>query len=269
MSISNQLAETTLRIEAQLPQGVSTGSGFLFNIQQNGNVSVPILLTNKHVVTGSTNIKVIITVTDSTGNQQNTELNLGAYPVAWHDHPDQSVDLTAIAIAPYLNDLVQRSLTPRIKCLGFSEIPTEEELANLSFVENILMIGYPNGLWDNINNYPLFRSGVSATHPGKDFRGKKEFVVDIAAFPGSSGSPVFLFNEGSYSTSNALIMGTRVKLLGILYAGPQYRADGQIIIQTVPTSQVPISQTSIPMNLGYVISSKEIERFKELFPLPS
>ena len=35
MSISNQLAETTIRIEAQLPQNiVSTGSGFLFNIQQ-------------------------------------------------------------------------------------------------------------------------------------------------------------------------------------------------------------------------------------------
>jgi hypothetical protein len=267
MSISNQLAETTLRIEVQLPNGISTGTGFLFNIHQDDNGSIPILVTNKHVVRGGISGKVIVAAADSLGREENVELDLGVFPSVWRDHPDQNIDLTAMPVVPILNSLIQRSLTARIKCLSFSEIPTEEELQNLSFVEDVLMVGYPNGLWDDINNYPLFRRGVTSTHPGKDFRGKKEFVVDIAAFPGSSGSPVFLFNEGSYSTPTALVMGSRVKLLGILYAGPQYRADGEIIVQTVPTTQVPVSQTSIPMNLGYVISSQEIEKFKEIFPL--
>ncbi len=269
MSISNQLAETTLRIEAQLSNGISTGTGFLFNIRPNGKLLLPILITNKHVVEGSSSIKVIVTVVDSGGTKQNIEVNLGAYPATWHDHPDPNIDLTAISLIPFISDLGGKFLVPRIKFLSFSDIPTKEELANLSFVENILMVGYPIGLWDDTNNYPLFRSGVSSTHPDKDFRGKREFVIDIAAFPGSSGSPVFLFNEGSYSTSNALVMGTRVKLLGVLYAGPQYRADGQIVVQAVPTTQVPVAQTAIPMNLGYVISSKEIERFKEVFLLPA
>jgi hypothetical protein len=35
-------------------------------------------------------------------------------------------------------------------------IPSEEVYKDLNAVEEILMIGYPNGLWDEINNLPLF-----------------------------------------------------------------------------------------------------------------
>ena len=41
--------------------------------------------------------------------------------------------------------------------------------SELSAVEEILMIGYPNGLWDAVNNYPLIRRGVTASHPAVDF----------------------------------------------------------------------------------------------------
>ncbi len=63
---------------------------------------------------------------------------------------------------------------------------------------DILFPGYPLGSVAEIS-YPILRSGIIATPPGKDFdllsktRGKYEpvFLVDAQFFPGSSGSPVF------------------------------------------------------------------------------
>ncbi|QQN55560.1 hypothetical protein I6H46_06570 [Anaerococcus obesiensis] len=34
-------------------------------------------------------------------------------------------------------------------------IPNEEVTSNLSALEEIVMVGYPIGLWDKINNYPI------------------------------------------------------------------------------------------------------------------
>jgi hypothetical protein len=62
------------------------------------------------------------------------------------------------------------------------------------------MIGYPKGFWDRVNNLPVVRKGITATPIYIDYNGKKEFLLDIPIFSGSSGSPIVLFNEGSYST---------------------------------------------------------------------
>ena len=56
-----------------------------------------------------------------------------------------------------------------------------------------------------------------------------------------------------------MTIGTRIILIGILYAGPQYTVHGEIIVSPVPTQNRPVSQTSIPNNLGYVIKATEIE----------
>lgn len=122
------------------------------------------------------------------------------------------------------------------------------------------MIGYPNGIWDAKNNLPIIRKGVTATHPAINFNGKSEFLTDIASFPGSSGSPVFLLNVGGYMDSQGnVFMGTsRVKLLGVHYAGALHTATGDIKIVYSPTSNTPIPVTQIPNNIGVAISSKEI-----------
>ena len=134
------------------------------------------------------------------------------------------------------------------------------------------MIGYPNGLWDKVNNMPIIRKGITATKYSLDYNGKKEFVIDAACFPGSSGSPVILFNKGGYTDKKGnLKWGSgRLLLLGILYAGPQLRVDGTIRVITTPDSQSIGVQSNIPNNLGYIIKSKAIldfvpilkERFK-------
>jgi hypothetical protein len=267
MSVSNQLAEITFRLDVQQKNGIATGTGFLYSavVNTENNTSQPLLITNKHVVEDGISGRIIVTVVNTHGKTEHLKVDLTNFPNLWHDHPDKNIDLTAMPISSVIAAMQQAGLAPRVKCLFPSDIPTDAELESLNFVEDVLMIGYPNGLWDDVNNYPLFRKGITATHPGKAFKGKKEFVIDIAAFPGSSGSPIFLYNEGSYATNTGLTIGSRVKILGVLYAGPQYTADGKIIIQTVPTQQMPLSKTLIPMNLGYAISSQELLRFVDVF----
>ena len=148
-------------------------------------------------------------------------------------------------------------------------IPTSEQLQQLDAVEDVLMVGYPNGLWDEINNYPLIRKGITATHPAVPFF-RHEYpnvpltVVDIASFGGSSGSPVFIYNQGSYGGKGGnLILGQRLLFLGILFSGPVMLNDGQIVVKEVPTTQVPFARMQTMMNLGYIIASSEIMSFKD------
>ena len=96
---------------------------------------------------------------------------------------------------------------------------------------------------------------------------KKEFMIDAACFPGSSGSPVFILNENGYSdkSGNTYLGAKRIFLMGTLYAGPQSTATGEIKIINVPTVQTPITLSSIPNNLGFVIKSERILELESLF----
>ena len=108
----------------------------------------------------------------------------------------------------------------------------------LNAIENVVMLGYPNGLWDKKNNLPIVRRGVTATPPYIDFEGRPEFIIDCACFPGSSGSPVLLYNVGSFlrKKDSKVRVGGRLKLLGILWGGPQYLAPGEIKAVPIPTA---------------------------------
>jgi len=163
-------------------------------------------------------------------------------------------------IAPLLLEATAKGQSFFYVSLDPSLLPNEAELADLGTLEDVLMIGYPNGLWDSTNNMPIFRRGVTATHPNIDYEGRREFLIDAACFPGSSGSPVFLYNAtGWINRSGGIVMGgTRVKLLGVLYAGPQHTATGEVQIVTVPTQQRAIAVSTIPNNLGLVIKASRL-----------
>ena len=130
----------------------------------------------------------------------------------------------------------------------------------------MMMIGYPNGIWDVKNNMPIVRRGITATNPKLDYNGLPIFVIDCACFPGSSGSPVLIFNQGGYTDAkgNTMVGGTRVILMGILFAGPQHVAEGEIQTIDVPLQQIPISLSRIPNNLGFVVKSSKILDFKAM-----
>ena len=57
-------------------------------------------------------------------------------------------------------------------------------------LEEVLFVGYPEGLWDPDSGFPIVRRGVSATPIDSDYRSKPVFLIDAAVMPGSRGSPV-------------------------------------------------------------------------------
>ncbi len=262
MTLSEQIQHSTIRIQTNLSTGgVSTGTGFFFKfLEKETNEHIPVIITNKHVIENSTNGSFRFTIAkDGQPDYRNIrDYQVPNFQQQWIGHPDPEIDLCAMPIGGLLNEAQSRGSDFFYVSLDKSLLMSDEELSQLTALEDITMVGYPNGIWDSVNNLPIMRRGVTATHPKMDYNGKQEFMIDAACFPGSSGSPVMLLNEGSYSTQDSIVMGSRIKLLGVLYAGPQHTATGSIQIVNIPTRQEPVAISSIPNNLGIIIKAKKI-----------
>lgn len=271
LSISEKLTHSTVRIECTLADGSrSTGSGFFFHfLPDDQGSSIPAIVTNKHVVKGATVGKFNLTLSGADGGPligQHMSILVDDFEGRCIPHPDAAVDLTIFPIAQLLYQAQKQGRTFFFTGLDSRLIPSDGELGELSALEDIIMIGYPNGIWDAVNNMPVIRRGVTATHANLDYEGQREFMIDAACFPGSSGSPVFLYNAGGYTTrgGNVMMGGTRVKLLGALYAGPQYTAEGEIRIVSVPTTDRAMAFSQIPNNLGVVIKASRLREFDDV-----
>ena len=256
----------------------STGTGFFYKFDKGNGVTQPIIVTNKHVLiqydpkTGAViheydSLMVHFNLSDVKNNplpgQYYSYTALGVKE-GRIDHPDDNIDLACIPMASFERDMASKGIHPFYIAIDKSVIPDINGWSELNAMEDIVMIGYPNGLWDHVNNLPLMRRGVTATHPKYDYNGEPKFVIDCACFPGSSGSPVFVFNQGSYHQNGGLVIGSRLLFVGILHAGPQYTATGEIRIVDVPTALQPVALWSIPNNLGYVIKSTKVADLEPL-----
>lgn len=280
LSLTEQLLYSTVRIKCEgkvkdedgkVKVKVGTGYFFEFKKDKGNNCPITVVITNKHLIDGAQKGRLIFSKKDDKGNPLDTEhfsFSIDDFEQAWKRHPDKNVDLCAMPLKPFLNLAEQKGIELFYRTLQMKYIPREQQLDELSAVEDVIMVGYPNGLWDKENNKPLFRKGITATHPKFNYKGKKEFLIDMACFPGSSGSPVFLLNEGSYPNkkTGGLIVGrTRFFILGTLRAGPTYTPNGEIKIVDIPTTQNLDIKLKIPINLGLVIKASRIKELEDLF----
>jgi hypothetical protein len=270
-SVIDQLIHSTVRIECidKLNQS-STGTGYFFEFKTRKGHVVPTIVTNKHVIENGEIGKFNLTLKDQNGNPKIGEHYNFVIPNFEKNcllHTDKNVDLAVIPIAPFLEQLKADKKEVFYITLNADIIPSDESLTKLFAMENIIMIGYPNGIWDKVNNFPIIRRGITATPPFVNYNGKSEFMIDAACFPGSSGSPVFLFDNGIYTERGMerSKMGVRCFLLGTLYAGPQHTATGDIRVIDIPTKEQSITISRIPNNLGLVIKSKRLLDFIEIF----
>lgn len=269
LSASEQLSHSTVRIETTSSAGSFSGTGFFYDFAINGDTCTPAIVTNKHVVHGANSGKFVLTEKDENNSPvmgKYHELNFDDFERLWITHPDPDIDLCAMPIAPILNQANSRKLTFFCIHINKSMLLTSKELHELTAMEDVVMVGYPNGIWDEANNMPIFRKGITATHPNIDYDGKHEFLIDAACFPGSSGSPVFLFNQGSYSTkTRGMVIGDRVKLLGIISSVFNHTLNGEIKVVQVPTQNISVAVSKLPNNLGVVIKASQLEAFEEIF----
>ncbi len=71
---------------------------------------------------------------------------------------------------------------------------------------------------------------MTATPVALDYQGVAAFLIDASVYPGSSGSPVFLLDKGTYQTRDgATVVGSRFYLLGVLAAVHAQNIDAEVV----------------------------------------
>jgi len=229
-----QLLFSTIRLEATIDEGVASGTGFVLRVPAPGifpaDQCCDLLVTNKHNIKDAREIRFLVheELPDKRVSSRRTEVRLPGQTLdkMWTMHPDPSVDLCALNFGSLREQAEAQGTNVYAMTIPESLIATPEEMTDLLPVETVLMIGYPDGLADDVHNLPLYRRGTTATPPGVDFDGHPTFYVDLPCFEGSSGSPVFLFDHGIYATRDGAVRtGGRFMLLGVLFQGPPLQGE--------------------------------------------
>jgi hypothetical protein len=266
-TVSENLLFSTVRIETKKKNGKNGfATGFFFDYKIKDKKILPLIITNKHVVKdtvigrfyvheGRRDKDILVP------SENSFDITINNFEKIWYFHPDKDVDLCAM---PFNG--IRKSAEKEEGKLIFNRVIDEtlllsdKELENLSAVEDILMVGYPIGLWDKQNNLPIIRRGITASHPAIDFNGKSRGIIDAACFPGSSGSPVLIVNEQGYVTKNggSVYGSSRAIFLGVQFAAPARTAKGEIVEEEIPTELESIVKTKQMIHLGYIVKAKEI-----------
>lgn len=241
--------------------GLAKGTGFAFHFD---NMRSPVLLTCKHVVEGLAALVFDVHIDDN-GTPSDDLMPMLCDPKdAMLCHP--TADLCAIDCRRLRVSAAHAGKRMYLKALPETFIPSQQQLEGLSALEDVVMAGYPNGLWDKKNGFPLLRRGTSASHPAVDYDGEPTMMIDMACFPGSSGSPVLVLNEGNYANKlGGLVLGTRAYLLGVLSKTPIFGEEGKVYRQK-PEDVDLKSVVPLRLHLGYVIKAREILAFRDILP---
>lgn len=254
-SNSDRLVRSTVKIEAVNDDTtIATGSGMLMYVpltSRGRDEFVLGVVTNKHVVVGATH--AICRLAKKTGDKNIIiKSNVGAAIM----HPNDNIDLCFLPLPSdiYNNDIHSSWF------ISSDDIFTFDKLNELTSIERVVMIGYPDGIIDTKNLYPITRQGVTATPAFENLDGKPDFMIDCACFPGSSGSPVFIFDQGLIvRKNNEVILGTsRFGLLGFLYAGPVMNQEGKILSARPPINLNEMVEVPLMLNLGICVRADEI-----------
>lgn len=262
ISISERMMFNTVRLVAS---DRSSGTGYFYNFVIDNKI-LPVIITNKHVVNYNSNETMTFYLHLRNGENESNESYQVTLTLNWIFHSKK--DLCFCFVNPVF-EFVKKQTGKDVFYIAIDEtiLPSQKMLEELSALEELVMVGYPIGLWDKNNNFPIFRKGYTASHPAIDFNESGIGLVDMACFPGSSGSPIYILNEGGYKdkVGNLNWGQSRIIFIGTLFSGPIYDATGKLVVTDIPTSnQVVESHTGIMVNLGYYIKSSEILEFKNI-----
>ena len=247
--ISTQLLYTTVPIFAvNGDNSLSYGTGFIFSVNEGEGISIPLLITNYHVlenaIGGYAELHIGIN-----GKPTNRSIKVQFDRTIIDGNKLGNLDLIAIPLASTLMDSQKRGIEIFFRSVDQHMLPTVEQQEDFAAIEDVIFIGYPNSIYDEKNKISIIRQGITATPIWNSFRGEEVFLIDAGVFPGSSGSPVFIYNRNLHPEKNAVVIGSRLLFVGVLS-------------KTLKQNE---KSGNVYLDLGKVINSRAMYRELDVF----
>jgi len=204
IQIDTLLKVTTLIVCKEGRKIVGTGTGFFF--QHLGKIY---LITNRHVLVNEQENffpdKIIIRLNcDPNDITKSKELTYFLYKDDIHIWKELSekIDLAAFEI-PQPDKVIFSALS------NINLLPNDVQLG---LGEQVLVVGYPKGFYDETHNLPIVRNASIASAYGVPFKNNPFFLIDATLHPGTSGSPVFTVPKNMETKKGGMfIMGGKPK----------------------------------------------------------
>jgi hypothetical protein len=257
-SISKKLLFNTIRVDTVLEDG-SEGSGTAFVVSHaHARGTHTFIVTNRHLVDGVRSGGLVFT--QKRNGQpligQRFQLNIDDFPHAWFLHPDPEIDLAVVPMRPLEQAARDQGVELYYHAIDSRLAPDAATLRTLDALEEILFIGYPSGVWDHVNLMPILRRGTTATPMALDFEGRPEFLIDAAVYPGSSGSPVFIYQPELRRPSQSA--GRSFLFAGVIAAVFFREEANQLVPGPVPANHCGTVMGSEMIDLGLVIKAQAV-----------
>lgn len=262
-----QLLFSTVRIVADTDEvgKKSVGTGFLIAKKISDTQQQIFLVTNKHVISKAENNGKVVGnfkkaffsfIKNEKGNPKlgdSVTINIENLTEMFFLHPDESVDLAICNISNLYNQITQNLKQDIfIRTIPIEMIPAESE--TFDALEDVLFVGYPDGIFDQKNHLPIMRKGITASPFEVDFNGGKKFIIDAQVFPGSSGSPVFV-KEQNMKNGNLRLGSERYFFVGVISRVFQRNQIGNFKQVIAPTSAKD-NEFSVQQMIGLGICEK-------------
>lgn len=239
---------------------VSQGTGFYY-VEKVEDGQVLFLVTNYHVLTGSAPSDKKAPIGDNvsfqfhesaeeTGNVKTVRFPLftrSGKPVWIASASFPEADL---AVIPVVGNAYKDS---KVSCISADWAKSQMLLRPTT---NVTLVGYPYGFFDTANALPIWKTGTIASEPAVDFEKKPLLLIDVAAFPGMSGSPVFAIASGMYELADgsAVTAGAVREFLGV-YASMQMVGKNKFLEQLTHGAQYGIRDME-SLQIGHVWKAK-------------
>lgn len=217
--LSTQLLYTTVPVWGRKKDNSQvSGTGFIFSLQDENDASktIPLLITNYHVLKDVEHGMFELCVHKDGIPQKEKGIRISFDASTIQANKLGELDLIAIPIAATLNTLADSNTNVFYKSISQDIIPDTKQRESFSALEEVTFIGYPSGLYDSYNKTSIIRRGITATPLWNDYQNTPTFLIDANVFPGSSGSPIFILNQGSYATTDGIAIGSRLFFVGIV-----------------------------------------------------
>jgi S1-C subfamily serine protease len=188
------LMSATVQLEQPLPKGTHTvATGFLIADPTPDGQPRTVLITADHVFEAMPGDQATIgwRIKAADGSwtyaPQKIAIRAGGKPL-WTRNPSRDVAALTISAPPEF----ARAAIPLSWLAGDDALAKNQ----LEPGEEMLTLGFPQGLSANAAGFPILRSGRVASYPIGPSTASPTFLLDFQVFPGNSGGPVWLDEPG-------------------------------------------------------------------------